>query len=215
MVSGSVFAGVSLMPREGGLHGGMSLTRCELAVTSGSSDSPGGWLHTSKTLLSDWAANSAVSAAARLTCCAARLALSLSFSSLHALWPHAFRARYPLSTSMVAHDLRPCFSADHEHLRAGYDAGVDEHYLTSGTLPKPYSLSTNHLSTVSFTTLVRSVRASPRLASRSSSSSWELSLSSLSSLLAATSVLTSSFLSRRTDLAEFFVPFLVHRGLGV
>ena len=92
MYTGSVLDGVSRTPRGGGLHGGLSLTRCDLAATYGSSDSPGGWLHTSKTLFSDWTANSVVSAAARLTCCAARLALSLSFSSLH-----AFRARYPPS----------------------------------------------------------------------------------------------------------------------
>ena len=45
-----------------------------------------------------------------------------------------------LSTSLVAHDLRPCFSADHEHLRALHDAGMDEHDLTSGSPAKAVSL---------------------------------------------------------------------------
>ena len=67
-----------------------------------------------------------------------------------------------------------------------------------GTLPKPKPLSTNHLSTTSLTTLFLSARASGRLASRSSSSSWECSFSSRASLLTATSAFTSSFLSRRT-----------------
>ena len=63
MVTGSVFAAVSFVLRESELHGGLFLTGCELFAASGSklrsaagsSHSPGGWLHTSKTLLSDWA----------------------------------------------------------------------------------------------------------------------------------------------------------------
>ena len=187
------------MPRVGGLHGGLSLTRCGPTVTTDSSDSPGGWLRTSKTLLSDWAANSAVSAAARLTCCAARLALSLSFSSLHALCPHAFRARYPPSAR--AWSLTTCVHASVPTTSTSAPCTALAWMKTTspeGALPKPKPLSTNHLSTVSFTTLVWSARASSRLASRSSSSSWELSLSSLSSLQAATSVLTSSFRSQCT-----------------
>ena len=63
------------------------------------------------------------------------------------------------------------------------------------TLPKPSPLSANLLWTTSFTTLVLSARASVRLASCSSSSSWSRFLSaSRSSLLTATSVFTSSFL---------------------
>ena len=161
MYTGSVLDGVSRTPREGGLHGGLSLTRCELAVTSGSSDSPGGWLHTSKTLFSDWTANSAVSAAARLTCCAARLALSLSFSSLHALWPHAFRARYPPSAR--AWSLTTCVHASVPTTSTSAPCTVlawMKPTSPEGAFPKPKPLSTNHLSTISFTTLVRSVTAS-------------------------------------------------------
>ena len=171
MVTGSVLAGVSLISREGGLHGGLSLTRCELSVTSASSDSPGGWLHTSKTLFSDWTANSAVSAAARLTCCAARLALSLSFSSLHALWPHAFRAQYPPSAR--AWSLTTCVHASVPTTSTSAPCTTLAWMNTTspvGALPKPKPLSTNHLSTVSFATLAWSARASSRLASRSSSS---------------------------------------------
>ena len=207
MVPGSVFAGVSRMPKEDGLHGG--LTRCELAATSGSSNSPGGWLHTSKTLFSDWAANSAASAAARLTCCAARLALSLSY----ALWPHAFRARYPPSAR--AWSLTTCVHASVSTMSTSAPCTTlawMNTTLTVGALPKPYPLSTNHLSTISFTTLVRFVRASPRLASRSSSSSWDLCHVRLD---VEFSFPVHQKLDHPTDLAQLFVPFLVHHGLVV
>ena len=41
---------------------------------------------------------------------------------------------------MVAHDLRPCVSADHEHLCALHDASADEDDLTRGSLTKAESL---------------------------------------------------------------------------
>ena len=74
-----------------GLSVAAGATWCSAA---GSSRRPGGWVHTSDTSLSDWAANSAVSAAARLTCCATFVALSLSLSSFHAPRPQVLRARY-------------------------------------------------------------------------------------------------------------------------
>ena len=88
-----------------------------------------------------------------------------------------------------------------------------------GFLPKPRPLSTNHLSTRK-TTFGASVGALARLASHSSSG-WEFSFSSFTSLLAATSVSTSSFLSRRTkNSTDGPISFstsahsLVPRGLG-
>ena len=53
-----------------------------------------GCVHTSETSFSDFTASSAVNAAARLTCCATLLALSLSLSSFHAASPQALHARY-------------------------------------------------------------------------------------------------------------------------
>ena len=84
-------------------------------------------MHTSDTALSDWAANSAESAAACLARCAALLALSLSLSCSHAAFPQALRARTPpLGSSVVAHYLHPRLSADHENLGTSDSAGVDE-----------------------------------------------------------------------------------------
>ena len=100
---------------------------------------------------------------------------------LHALWPHAFRARYPTSTSLVAHDQRPRISADTSTSTPCTTLAWMNTFSPVGAVPKPKPLSTNHL--FSFTTLVSSAKASSRLSSRSSSSSWDLSLSSLSSLL--------------------------------
>ena len=63
------------------------------AAADGSSCKPGGWLHTSETSFTDFAASSAVKAAARLTCCANLIALSLSLSSFHAACPQALHAQ--------------------------------------------------------------------------------------------------------------------------
>ena len=65
-----------------------------LRSTVGSSRSRlGGWVHTSDTALSDWAANSAESSAARLARCATLPALPLSLSCSHAAFSQALRAR--------------------------------------------------------------------------------------------------------------------------
>ena len=66
--------------------------------------------------------------------------LSVLFLLPRSLAPRLSGSIPSLGTSMVANDLRPCVSADHEHLRALHDAGVDEHDLTGGSLVKAVSL---------------------------------------------------------------------------
>ena len=171
-------------------------------VAVGSSCKPGGWLHTSASL-SDGAASSAVHAAARLTCCATLLALSLSSSSSHALSPEALHARSPfLGSSVVVHILSPRVSADREDFDTSDSAGVDEDDHTRVDFAKAE-------------TFINKPRVDKELRDFGpdregfreagfvllSSSSWEYSFFSLSSLLTATSVLTSSFLSRRTRIS--------------
>ena len=113
-------------------------------------------MHTSDTALSDWAANSVESAAARLARCAALLARSLSLSCSHAAFLQALRARNPPWAR--ASSLTPCTHASVPIKRTSAPWTALAWMTTSpeGTLPKLKPLSTNHLSTRSFTTSVLS-----------------------------------------------------------
>ena len=78
----------------------------------------------------------------RQRCCASHLLrrsacpLSVHFSPPRSLAPCLSGSIHPFRTSLVAHNVRPCFSADHEHLRALHGAGVDEDDLARGSLTK-------------------------------------------------------------------------------
>ena len=54
--------------------------------------------------------------------------------------PTPFELDTSLGTSMVAHDLRPCVSADREHLCAVRDAGVDEDNFACLDFPRTEAL---------------------------------------------------------------------------
>ena len=176
-------------------------------------------MHTSDTARSDWAANSAVSSAARLARSAALLALSLSLS----LAPtRSFPRLCGLGTPPWARasSLTTCTHASVPIMRTPAPWTALAWMKTTspeGTLPKPKPLSTNHLSTRSLTTLVLSARASGRLDSSTSSSSWRFSLSSRSSLRLRVEFPfpTHQELDHSADFSHVFGPFLVQRGLGV
>ena len=51
----------------------------------------------------------------------------------------------PLGTSVVADELRPCVSADHEHLCTSHEAGVDEDDFSSRGFAKVEALVDNPL----------------------------------------------------------------------
>ena len=104
------------------------MTRCELFAACGSMlRSAAGSLcnlrsrlHTS---FSDWAASSAVSVAARLTCC--------TLCTSHARCPPCPSSSVSLlGTSVVTDYFRPRVSVDHEHLCVLHDAGVYQYNFT-------------------------------------------------------------------------------------
>ena len=88
-------------------------------MCSASSSSPGGWSHTACQLC-------------RQRRCTPHLLrhsvrfLLVPFLSPHVSSPGSSCSIPHLDSTMVADDLRPCVSADHEHLSALHDAGVDE-----------------------------------------------------------------------------------------
>ena len=66
--------------------------------------------------------------------------LSVFFLLPRSLAPRLSGSIPPLGTSMVADDLRPCVSADHEDLGTLHSAGVDEDDLTRDSLTKAETL---------------------------------------------------------------------------
>ena len=126
------------------------------------------------------------------------------------------------SAAQVVRDLPPCFSADHEHLRALYDAGVDEHDHASGSPAKAVSLVDEPL-------VDNQLHDFGAVREGSSEAGFALLVFELGALsfqpLQPTGChirldVEFSFpvhqkLDHPTDLAQLFVSFLVHRGLGV
>ena len=106
---------------------------------------------------------------------------------------------HPLDLSIVAHDLRTCVTSNFGHFRALQSNGMDKDNSPVGTFPKPKPMSTNHyLSTTTFATSDFVRQRLLQVCFVLLVLLFVFSLSSLSNLLAATSVFTSTFLSRRT-----------------
>ena len=137
-------------------------------------------MHTSDTARSDWAANSAVSSAARLARSAALLAIYLSLSCSHAVFPQLCGLGTPPVLERRRLALAPTPPVPIMRTSAPWTAlAWMQTTSPEGSFPKPTCfVDEPPCRHGDLTTLALSARASRRLDSGSSSSSWRFSLSS-------------------------------------